>query len=122
MSSNSILPDIIKDKYSHEISFIRKCAKSNNIKISPHAYKQISQRKIKIKDVYESVRTGTVVEIQNFERDTKIVFQDSVNNPPIFFAVIAIKPTKGLCVTAYPPDESKWVLVNNTQWRRRRDV
>lgn len=119
MSSNSILPEKVISNYSNDIAFIRRCAKMNKIRISNHCYKMISQRKIKLADVYDSIKNGEVIEIQDLERDVKILFQDSVNKPPSFFVVVAIKPTYGLCVTAYLPDEDKWILDENNQWRRK---
>lgn len=119
MPSNSILPEKVKDKYFKEITFIRKCAHSHAIKISDHCYKQMAQRNIKLFDVYASIKNGVVMEVQTYERDTKIVFQDCINKPPNFFVAVAVKNTMGLCVTAYKPDEDKWVLEPNNQWRRK---
>lgn len=119
MPSNSILPQNIKNEYWQEINVIRNFAKTGKIKISNHCYKQMAQRNIKVKDVYESIKNGIIMEIQNLERDTKILFQDVVNKPPYFFAVVAIKTTMGLCVTAYLPDQKKWRLESNSQWRRK---
>ncbi len=122
MSNNSILPEPVRNKYSREISFIRKCAKSGAIRISNHCYQQMAERHIKLSDVYDSIRNGTIMEVQNLERDTKIVFQDSNNKPPDFFVAVAIKPTMGICVTAYHPDPDKWILESNNQWRRKQHV
>lgn len=119
MIQDSILPKAVEKKYSKEIAFIRNCAKMNKIIISNHCYEQISNRNIKVKDVYESIKNGVIMEIQNNERDTKILFQDSVNIPPVFFVSVAIKATMGLCVTAYLPDTNKWELVGSSQWRRK---
>jgi len=119
MPDNSILPEAIKKQYFNEINFIRKCAHTGKIKISDHFYKQISQRRILIRDVFDSIKNGVVMEIQTNERDTKILFQDCTNKPPYFFVAVAIKPTMGICVTAYPPDPSKWALGSDNQWRRK---
>ncbi|SET38496.1 protein of unknown function [Natronincola peptidivorans] len=120
MPSNSILPEPVKNKYSQEIIFIRNCAKSNQIKISDHCNRKISKRKIRLSDVYESIRNGVVMEVQDFERDVKVLFQDCANKPPNFFVAVAIKSTFGLCVTVYLPDPEKWVLESSDQWRRKK--
>jgi hypothetical protein len=122
MVSNSILPDWVKQKYNKEILFIRNCASSGLIRISNHCYQQISQRNIRLSDIYESIKNGVIIEVQDYERDIKILFQDSVNNPPAFFVTVAVKPTMGLCVTAYLPDEDKWELGADNQWRRKQNV
>ena len=120
MPSNSILSSKYREKFGNEISFIRNCAKLGNIKISDHCHEQISKRKIRLKDVFESIENGAVIEVQNLERDIKILFQDSVNIPPTFFVVVAVKPPiEGICVTAYLPDKNIWVLDSNNQWRRK---
>lgn len=119
MSSNSILSRELKSKYGVEIKFIRDCAKMGKIKISDHCYEVIGRRKIKVSAVYDSIKNGVVMEIQNFERDTKILFQDSINTPPNFFVVVAVRSNMGLCVTTYLPDEGKWVLGLDNQWRRK---
>ena len=118
MPENSILPEGIKNKYSREITFIRNCALSGKIKISNHCNEQISQRNIRLQDVYNSIKNGVILEVQTNERDTKILFQDCSNQPPYFFVSVAVKPSMGLCVTAYLPDSSIWHLESNTQWRR----
>lgn len=119
MTKNTILPEIVEKKYEKEIDFIRNCAKTNEIKISDHCYQQLASRKIKIKDVYESVRSGVVLEVQTLERDIKIVFQDCVNIPPEFFSVVAVKSPLALFITAYLPDQTKWCLGSDNQWRRK---
>lgn len=120
MPNNSILPAKVKEQYFKEITFIRNCAHSGHIRISDHCYEQISKRNILLRDAYNSIKSGTVMEVQNYERDTKIVFQDSSNKPPYFFVAVAVKPSMGLCVTAYLPDEKKWVLGSDNQWRRKK--
>lgn len=119
MPSNSILPISVEKKYLKEIIFIRNCAKLGKIRISNHCYNQLSERKIKVSDVFDSIKTGVILEIQNKERDIKILFQDSINKPPCFFVTIAVKDDAGLCVTAYLPDKNKWVLGKDNQWRRK---
>jgi hypothetical protein len=52
MPNNSILPNEVINKYSNEITFIRNCALSGHIKISSHCYEQISQRNIRLQDVF----------------------------------------------------------------------
>lgn len=119
MPENSILPQEVKNKYSKEIAFLRKCAQSGRIKISNHCYEQVSQRHIRIGDVFDSIKKGVVIEVQSYERDTKVLFQDCTNNPPYFFVAVAIKSSMGLCVTAYLPDPDIWVLEPDNQWRRK---
>ena len=119
MPKNSILPEAVKNRYSKEITFIRNCASSGNIKISNHCNEQISQRNIRLQDVYNSIKNGVILEIQTNERDTKILFQDCANQPPYFFVTVAVKPSMGVCVTAYLPDANIWHLESNTQWRRK---
>jgi hypothetical protein len=119
MPNNSILPETVKNKYSREIEFVRKCARSGDIIISDHCNKQMSQRNIRLKDVYNSIKNGVILEIQTNERDTKILFQDCSNQPPYFFVAVAIKPSMGICVTAYLPDPNIWALGSDKQWRRK---
>ncbi len=119
MPINSILSKDLKERYGTEIGFIRNCAKTNQIKISEHCYKAMGKRGIRVKDVYESIEKGVIMEIQNFERDTKILFQDSTNLPPNFFVAVAVKQNMGLCVTAYLPNKNKWILGSDNQWRRK---
>lgn len=122
MPTNTILPDEVKNKYTNEIMFIRNCARNKKIKISPHCYKQMAQRKIIVRQVYQSIRDGVVMEVQSNERDIKILFQDSVNKPPMFFVAVAVKSNMGFCVTAYLPDPEIWELDSGNQWRRKQDV
>lgn len=82
--SNSILSNRLKNLYCNEISFIRNCVKLGKIKISDHCYEQMAKRNIRLKDVFESIKNGVVMGIQDLERDIKILFQDSVNIPPNF--------------------------------------
>ena len=44
----------------------------------------MAKRNIRLKDVFESIKNGVVMGIQDLERDIKILFQDSVNIPPNF--------------------------------------
>ena len=122
MPKNTILPEEVINRYSMEIAFIRKCAQAGLIKISNHCNEQISQRNIQLKDVYNSIKNGVIMEVQNLERDTKIVFQDCSNKPPYFFVAVAVKPSMGIGVTAYLPDPNKWYLESDTQWRRKKNV
>ena len=95
MPHNSILPEAIKNKYSREITFIRSCAHTGKIKISNHCYEQISQRNIRLKDVYNRIKNGVILEVQTNERDTKILFQDCSNQPPYFFCFCGSKTFNG---------------------------
>lgn len=108
----------IKD-HSKEINLIRNMAKSGSLKFSKHARERCAERGIKILDVVEAIKNGAFVEYQDIERDPKLMFQDSIGDPPRFFAVVTIKHNNCcLVVTTYLPDADKWELVSGN-WRRK---
>ncbi|WP_414150323.1 DUF4258 domain-containing protein [Acetobacterium carbinolicum] len=117
MPNNTTLNQNLVNPYYSEISFIRRLAANGELIVSDHAHQRISQRGISLLSLFDAVENGTLLEIQNLERDLKFVFQDC-KNPPCFFVVVAPKQNnKCLVITTYEPD-SRWELVSGN-WRRK---